>query len=61
MLKDPRTKTADRLKASKLLARGQGVFLRAFKRAGDSDGGAVDDVIVCLPDNGGGDGGADGA
>lgn len=58
MLKDPRAKTADRLKASELLARSQGVFLRAFERAGDSDGGIIDDVIVYLLDNGRGGGGA---
>lgn len=60
VLKDPRAKTADRLKASELLARSQGVFLRAFERAGDL-GGAVEDVILYLPDNGRGDGGTDGA
>ena len=62
VLQDPHAKTADRLKASELLARSQGAFLRAFERAGDdSDGGIVDDVIVYLPDNGRGGGGADGA
>lgn len=61
VLKDPRAKTADRLKASELLARSQGAFLRAFERDGDTDGGGVDDVILYLPDNGRGDGGTDGA
>lgn len=61
VLRDPHAKTADRLKASELLARSQGVFLRAFERSGDSDGGIIDDVIVYLPDNGRGDGAADGA
>lgn len=61
VLQDPRAKTADRLKASELLARSQGAFLRAFERVGDSDGGAIEDVIVYLPDNGRGDGGGDGA
>lgn len=61
VLRDAHAKTADRLKASELLARSQGAFLRAFERDGDSDGGIIDDVIIYLPDNGRGDGGADGA
>ncbi len=61
VLRDPHAKTADRLKASELLARSQGVFLRTFERTEDSDGGIVDDVIVYLPDNGRRGGGADGA
>ena len=59
VLQDSQAKTADRLKASELLARSQGAFLRAFERAGgDSDGGRMRDMEAQgpKPDRGGGPG-----
>lgn len=61
VLKDPHAKTADRLKASELLARSRGAFLKPEDRQGFPDAAAGDDVIIYVPENGREDGGADGA
>ena len=61
ILRDTGEKTADRLKASELLARSRGAFLKHEAGRDDPDNGDWEDVIVCLPDNGRGGGGADGA
>lgn len=52
ILMDPNAKTADRLKASELLARSRGAFLKSEGCQGPRDGTGWNDVIVCLPDNG---------
>lgn len=60
VLKDASAKTADRLKASELLARSQGAFLKPEDRQEPPDSEEEPDVIIVLPDNGR-DGGTDGA
>lgn len=57
LMNDPEQRTADRLKASELLARSAGLFVRgsdevifgAFSDSSDEDPG---DVLIYLPDNG---------
>ena len=56
VMDDPAQKTADRLKASELLAKSAGAFIHTRPDDGGSDyvGGEWDgeDVIIYLPDNG---------
>lgn len=61
VLKDPHAKTADRLKASELLAKSQGAFLKLKDRNDYSDRGEIEDVIVYMPESGREDGGANGS
>lgn len=61
VLKDPNAKTADRLKASELLARSQGAFLKPEERQELPDKEDIEDVIIYVPENGRGGGGTDGA
>ncbi len=61
VLKDPHAKTADRLKASELLARSRGAFLKPEGRQDFPDPAAGKDVIIYVPENGREGGGADGA
>ena len=62
VLRDTSAKTADRLKASELLAKSQGAFLKPADQQAfqDSDKGEQCDVILYLPDNRRGGGGASG-
>lgn len=62
VLRDTNAKTADRLKASELLARSQGAFLKPADQQAfqDPTQGEQDDVILYFPDNGRGGGGANG-
>lgn len=58
VLNDPEAKTADKLRASELLAKSAGAFLRTRPDDGGSEERIVygeiddDDVIIYLPDNG---------
>lgn len=61
VLRDTHAKTADRLKASELLAKSKGAFLKPEDRQGFPDAAAGEDVIIYVPENGREDGGADGA
>ncbi len=61
VLKDRYAKTTDRLKASELLARSMGAFLKPEDRQGFPDAAAGEDVIIYVPENGREDGGTDGS
>lgn len=52
VLKDASAKTADRLKASELLARSQGAFLKPEDRQEPLDREEINDVILYVPDSG---------
>ena len=57
LMNDPEQRTADRLKASELLARSAGLFVRSTEEdlfGAISDGSEADsgDVLIYLPDNG---------
>ena len=58
IFRDPEQKTADRLKASELLARSAGAFVHVRQDdggtgfIGEAGDGLADDVLIVLPDNG---------